>query len=189
MFKHICIIALAIVSICSAFETQPIAVASYRMLEPSVGATHTAGLPVADNLRRGAIAFTFPDSFFLPTTAILEALLTVKIVPDAPFVESAAPLAVYCIPLTAPIGSSSAWTDITEDLVNRYSEVAFYNPDSGTVFFEIAHILQSAAIGDIRIYGLILSPASESGAFRISTEPTAIKFDCAFGIGKRQVER
>jgi hypothetical protein len=180
---------LTIIIAASAFETQPIAVASYRMLEPSIGATHTAGLPVADNLRRGAITFTFPDSFFLPTTAILEALLTVKIVPDAALVESSAPLAVYCIPLTAPIGGPSAWTDISADLVNNYSEVAFYNPDSGTVFFEIAHILQSAAIGDIRLYGLILLPASESGAFRISTEPNAIKFDCAYGIGKRQVER
>jgi len=177
----------AIIVAASAFETQPIAVASYRMLEPSVGATHTADLPVADNLRRGAIAFTFPDSFFSPTTAILEALLTVRIVLDVPLVESSAPLAVYCLPLTAPIGGSSAWTDITADLVNNYSEVAFYNADSGTVFFEIAHILQSAAIGDIRLYGLILLPASESGAFRISSEPNAIRFECAYGIGKREV--
>ena len=186
MFKTFLIISLLAIA-ALAFDMQPISVASHVRLEPPVGITPTAELPVADNLARIAIAFALPDSFMLPSNAIIEALLTVKIIPDAELAHGQ-PLEIFCIPQTASPTSALAFAEITEDMLN-VSEVGIYDPETGTVFFEIAHMLQRAAIGDFPFYGIALVPAKGSGTFRISPEVGAIDLRVAYAIGKREVER
>jgi hypothetical protein len=187
MYKYICAIAIAAVSLCTALEMRPIAAATNVRIEPPMGARHTDGFPIADSLSRVAITFTFPDSFFLPTTAILEAILTIKITPDLS--ASTAPKVYYCIPLISLLSVGTGWSSIDESLLNSYSEVGFYDPDSGTVFFEIGRILQSAATGDVAFHGIVIVPAEGSPACRVSAVPRAIDLKASYAIGKREPTR
>ena len=177
---------LALIALCFAFDTQPIEVASHARLEPPPSADSTIGLPAADHLARIAITFDFPENFMSPTTAILEALLVIKIVPDAELDEDT-PLELYCIPLTASPTGLDAFTEISEDLLS-VSEAGAYDPETGTVFFEIAHMLQRAAIGDFAFHGVILVPAKGCGTFRITHAEYAIDLRVAYAIGKREAE-
>ena len=175
------IIALA----CAQFHGEPISVASHRILEPPEWARHTEDSPVADELARAAIAFDLPDSLLQPTTAIVEAFLIVKIIPDEELSERQT-LDIFCIPQTESLTSASVWTSITDELLT-VSEVGTYDPESGEVFFEISTMLQSASDDIFRFRGLILVPAENSPTFRISSEPDAISLKCEYRPGKREV--
>ena len=183
--KRICILTviLLIISMAFAQESPVIDVASTRILTPPPDATHTEELPVADHLQRVAIVFEFPDNFFEPSTVILDAQMMIKIEPTERSEES---FPIFCIPLIEPATSLSAFTEITEDLL-RYSEVWFYDPESGELFFEMSHMLREARNGNVRFYGIALVPGDGAPTFSIAEGDDAISLECGYGIGKRDV--
>ena len=185
MYRIILFVMVFICIVFAQFHGEPIAVESYTMLEPPAGIGHTADLPVADSLPRLGISFDFPESLFQRTTAIVEAFLVVKIIPDETLHDRQT-LDIYCIPQTEPLASSSAWTSITDTLL-KYSEVGTYAPETGEVFFEISHILRAVRDGEIHCYGLSLVPAKNSPSFSLSPEPDAISLKCEYRPGKREV--
>lgn len=184
MYRIILFITVSVCMVFARFYGEPIAVESHIRLEPPAGIGRSVSLPVADNLPRLCVVFDFPDSLFLRTTAIVEAFLVVKVIPDEPL-HSRQTLDIYCIPQTASPTSSSAWTTITDSLL-RYSEVGTYDPETGEVFFEISSILRAIRDGEIHCYGLSLVPAKNSPTFRLSPEPDAISLKCEYRPGKRE---
>ncbi|RKZ33519.1 hypothetical protein DRQ33_04130 [bacterium] len=185
MRRIIVFTAILILVIFGQFHGESIPVSDHIVLEPPSGVERTEELPVADHLPRLIMEFDLPDSLLQPTTAIVEAFLMVKIIPDEEL-SSGQTLDIYCIPQTTLSTSSSAWMTITDTLL-RYSEIGTYDPETGEVFFEISSILQAIRDGEIECYGLTLVPAKNSPAFRLSPEPDAISLKCEYRPGKREI--
>ena len=179
------ILLLAATLVCAQFHGEAISVTGNRTIRPPEGARHTENFPVADNSPREAIIFDFPDSLFRPTTAIVEAFLIVKIVPDEELSENRT-LDIFCFPQTESMTGAEAWIGITNELL-EFSELGTYNPETGEVFFEISHILQSIRDSEVAHHGFILVPAAHSPSFSISDDRDAISLKVEYRPGKKEI--
>lgn len=182
------IVTFAIATDIVAFDTRPIDIARTGRITPGPGAIVTSpdSVTIDASLSRPIIIFDLPDGFLDEDNLILEALLTVRITPAIDW-DGTSPITAYCIPITASVGPTPTWGSLHSAYDIDYGEFGVFKPDSGTIFFEVSHMLYSATDGDVSFHGVMLIPASGSAGFSISAVPNPIDFRVANFPGKKEV--
>ena len=170
------------------FEGVSIPLSSVAEISPPGGMMHphTSELPIADTLPRVGLSFDFPHDLFSSTTAIVEAFLTVNLVPVFSGLSAEPrPFEVYLVPKVE--GDITDWERISPD-VFKYAIGGVYDPGTGEVFFEISPLLRAIRDGDVSARGFMLVPGRDAPPFRLSTEPDAISIKCEYRPGKKKPE-
>jgi len=184
------IIAISVVAFAiMAFETHPIDIDGVsRIAAPSGASIVTAdSLIIEAALPRQIITFDLPLGFLDEDNLIMEALLTIKIAPASlTYTSDSAPINAYCVPVTSPVGPSVTWASISDAYNMEYGEFGVYNPDEGTLFFEISRMLYAATESDLDFYGVMIIPALESEGFIIPSVVDPVDFRVAYYPGAKE---
>lgn len=170
------------------FDCQPIAIDRTASISLPSGTPVVSpdSMLIEEALPRPIITFDLPDGFLDEDNLIMEALLTIKITPDVSW-DRENPVIAYCVPVTSAVDVSPTWASLNTAYEIEYGEFGKYDPDDGTIFFEISRMLYAATDGDVDFYGVMLIPARESAAFAISTDPNPVDFSAASFPGGKEV--
>ncbi|RKZ27698.1 hypothetical protein DRQ36_11400, partial [bacterium] len=136
-------IALALVSSAFGFDCQPIDVARTTEISPGGVVVSPDSIILNISAPRPIIIFDLPDGFLDEDNLIMEALLTIKITPDISW-DRETPIAAYCLPITSAVDASPTWASLQSAYNMEYGEFGIYDPDDGTIFFEISRMLYAA---------------------------------------------
>lgn len=179
---------ILIATIAMAFELQPIDIARMGRITPGpVDDIETPdSLIIEAALARPIILFDLPDGFLDEDNLIMEAILIVNITPDIAMV-AAEPLTAYCVPITNSVLATPTWSSLSSAYDLDYGEFGVYDPDEGTIFFEISRMLYAATDDEIEFYGVMLISAHGSPGFTISAGLDPIDFSVAWFPGSKEV--